>query len=150
MCPWYECPCLPISKTVIHRCTSVSINPLSTSPIKWSNTLKQFIGLCQWIIWVCLTILWSWRLKGRKLLTRLLIWIMNVWTPYYTQKLIPILEKVGTKHNNLFSWSKICFNISWKLSSFIINHQYHAHFFHDFNRRNVVSFSVTQEDDEKN
>ena len=32
-------------------------NPLNTNPPKWSNTLKQFIGYCQRIVWVCLTIL---------------------------------------------------------------------------------------------
>ena len=39
-------------------------NPLSVSPSKWSNTLKQFIGNSRRIVWVCLTILWVWRLKG--------------------------------------------------------------------------------------
>ena len=33
------------------------IMPLSDNPTKWSNTVKQFV-------WVCLTILWDWRLKG--------------------------------------------------------------------------------------
>ena len=32
------------------------INPLSVNPTKWSNTLKQFEGSCQRIIWMCLTI----------------------------------------------------------------------------------------------
>ena len=30
------------------------ISPLSASPTKWLNILKQFV----WIVWVCLTILW--------------------------------------------------------------------------------------------
>ena len=38
-------------------------NPLSPNPTKWSNTLKQFIGNSRRIVWVCLTILWDWRLK---------------------------------------------------------------------------------------
>ena len=38
-------------------------NPLKVNPTKWSNTLKQFVGFRQWIGWMCLTILWSWRLK---------------------------------------------------------------------------------------
>ena len=33
------------------------IKPLSANPTKWSNTLKQFVGCCRPIIWVCLTIL---------------------------------------------------------------------------------------------
>ena len=32
-------------------------NPLTASPTKWSHTLKQFVGCCREIIWVCLTIL---------------------------------------------------------------------------------------------
>ena len=30
-----------------------SINSLSANPTKWSNTLKQFVGYCQRIVWVC-------------------------------------------------------------------------------------------------
>ena len=33
-------------------------NPLSTSLTKWSNTLKQFVGCCRRIVWVCLNVLW--------------------------------------------------------------------------------------------
>ena len=39
-------------------------NPLSASPTKWSNTLKQFAGKSRRIVWVCLTILLGWHLKG--------------------------------------------------------------------------------------
>ena len=39
-------------------------NPLSTFPTKWWNTLKQFVVNSKRIVWVCLTILWGWRLKG--------------------------------------------------------------------------------------
>ena len=42
----------------------VKVNPLSADPTKWSNTLKQFVGNSQQIVWMCLTILWNWRLKG--------------------------------------------------------------------------------------
>ena len=35
------------------------LNPLSANPSKWSNTLKQFVGCCQRIIWVSLIILWG-------------------------------------------------------------------------------------------
>ena len=41
-----------------------SFNPLCANSTKWSNTLKQFVGCWQRIVWVCLTILWGWRLKG--------------------------------------------------------------------------------------
>ena len=37
---------------------NLSANPLSTNPIKWSNTLKQLVGNSQRIVGVCLTILW--------------------------------------------------------------------------------------------
>ena len=40
------------------------INPVNANPREWSNTLKQFVGYCPRIVWVCLTILWSWGLKG--------------------------------------------------------------------------------------
>ena len=40
------------------------INPLSANPTKWSNTLTQFIDNCRQTVWVSLTILWYWRLKG--------------------------------------------------------------------------------------
>ena len=40
------------------------LNPLSANPTKWSNILKQFVGCCRRIVWVCLTILQSWHLKG--------------------------------------------------------------------------------------
>ena len=41
----------------------ILFNPFSANPTKWSNTLTQFIGCCWRIVWVCLTILWGWRLK---------------------------------------------------------------------------------------
>ena len=37
-------------------------NHLTANSTKWSNTLRQFVGCCRWIVWVCLTILWGWRL----------------------------------------------------------------------------------------
>ena len=40
------------------------INPLSPNPQKLSNTLKQFVGCCRQIVWVCLTILRCWCFKG--------------------------------------------------------------------------------------
>ena len=41
-----------------------TFNPLSSNPTKWSNTLKQFVGQSRRIVSVCLTILWSCRVKG--------------------------------------------------------------------------------------
>ena len=38
-------------------------NPLRANPTKWSNILEQFVGKIRRIVWVCLTILWCWRLK---------------------------------------------------------------------------------------
>ena len=51
-------------------------NLFSANATKWQNILKQFAGnlpmncwmcltICRRIVWVCLTILWGWRLKGR-------------------------------------------------------------------------------------
>ena len=39
------------------------VNRYSANPAKWSNTLKQFVGLIR-IVWVCWTILYGLRLKG--------------------------------------------------------------------------------------
>ena len=44
-------------------------NLLSANPSKCSNTLKQFVGNSRQIVWVCLTILWGWHLKGWNLAT---------------------------------------------------------------------------------
>ena len=43
--------------------TFLHINPLSTNPTKWWNTLKQFFGNSRQVIWVRLTFLWGWHLK---------------------------------------------------------------------------------------
>ena len=45
----------------------ITVNPLDTNPIKWSNTLKQFLHFFWRIVWLCLTILWGWRVT--------LIWV---------------------------------------------------------------------------
>ena len=42
----------------------ISVNTLRTNPTRRSNTLKQFVDNSRRIIWMCLTILWGWRLKG--------------------------------------------------------------------------------------
>ena len=39
------------------------LNPLIANPTKWPNTLKQFVGFCRGIFWVCLAIWWNWRLR---------------------------------------------------------------------------------------
>ena len=59
-------------------CQYLSFNPLSANPTKWSNTLKQFVGNCQWIVWVNLTILWGKRLKGSEISRRLKLWIFQI------------------------------------------------------------------------
>ena len=43
----------------------IEFNPLGANPTKWSNTLKQFVSNSRRIVWVCLIILWGWRLKGQ-------------------------------------------------------------------------------------
>ena len=50
---------------------SISFNPFSTNPTKWPNTLKQLIGCCWQIIWVCLTILWG----SKELNSRRSVWL---------------------------------------------------------------------------
>ena len=42
---------------------NVALNPLNANATKWSNTFKQFVGNKRHIVWVCLIILWGWRLK---------------------------------------------------------------------------------------
>ena len=75
------------------------LNPLSANPTRWSNTLKQFVGCCRRVVWVCLTVLWGWRLKKVKCLTgfymllctiRVYLWKLpkyhckvNLWTNFY-------------------------------------------------------------------
>ena len=39
-------------------------NPSSANPTKWANSLKQFVGSCRRIVWMCLTIFWGWDLKN--------------------------------------------------------------------------------------
>ena len=63
-----SCFCLPIwTVTFSEACTSKSNNfltlYLSANPTKWSVTLKQFVDCCRRMVWVCLTILWGWRIK---------------------------------------------------------------------------------------
>ena len=36
------------NKQLVHK--SNNINPLSTNPTKWSNTLKQFLGCCRRVV----------------------------------------------------------------------------------------------------
>ena len=43
---------------------NTSFNPTSVNFTKWSNTLKQFFGNRRRIVWVCLAILWGWRLES--------------------------------------------------------------------------------------
>ena len=40
------------------------INPLSANATRWSNILRQIVGNIRRIVWVYLTIMWGWRLKG--------------------------------------------------------------------------------------
>ena len=47
----------------------IYFHSLNSNSSKWSNTLKQFVGCCRRIVWVCLTILWSWHLKGLSILS---------------------------------------------------------------------------------
>ena len=49
---------------IFHYLPCICINPLNANPTKWSNKLKQFVGNSRLIVWVCLTILWGWHLKG--------------------------------------------------------------------------------------
>ena len=48
---------------VFWNLTASDINPLTTNITKWPNTRKQFVSCCQQIVWLCLTILWDWRVK---------------------------------------------------------------------------------------
>ena len=50
-------------KKIISKIITLVINPLSANPIKWSNTLKKFVGNCRRNVWVCWAIFWGWCLK---------------------------------------------------------------------------------------
>ena len=50
---------------IICKIYMIHFNLLSANLTKWSNTLKQFVRCCRWIVCVCLTILWAWRLKDQ-------------------------------------------------------------------------------------
>ena len=39
-------------------------NPLSAKLTKWPNISNNSWAICRRIVWVCLAILWDWRLKG--------------------------------------------------------------------------------------
>ena len=54
-----------LNEVVISCKVFCKFNHLSAKPIKCSNTLKQFVDFCRRIVWMCLTILWGWRLKGK-------------------------------------------------------------------------------------
>ena len=93
-------------------CFLIIINPLSANPTKWSNTLKQFVGESRWIVWVCLTILWGWRLKGW------MLWNYIMIHPTITHQKSNLL--INCKFNsirNLFSTKVILllFPTTWKL-----------------------------------
>ena len=49
----------------VKKNVALLVEPLSGSPPKWSNTLKQLVGCCRKLAWVCLTILWGWRLNRK-------------------------------------------------------------------------------------
>ena len=69
------------------------INSLSASPTKWSNTHKQFVGKGRQIVWVCLTILWSWHLKGSKHYFYLRVGVMHlVRTQNFLERLIFLIH----------------------------------------------------------
>ena len=41
-----------------------SLSALSANLTKWSNTLEQFVCNSRRIVWVCLAILWGWRIEN--------------------------------------------------------------------------------------
>ena len=54
-----------ISLVYIIKLVRKIINPLSANPTKRLNTLKQLIDFGRRLVWVYLTILWGWCLKGQ-------------------------------------------------------------------------------------
>ena len=53
----------------IRYCTYINwFNPLSANPIKWSNTLKQFVRNSRRIVWMCLTNFEGLAFKGLSLI----------------------------------------------------------------------------------
>ena len=48
----------------VHTAPETELNALSAKPIKWPNTLKQFVGKSRWIVWVCFDYFVGLALKG--------------------------------------------------------------------------------------
>ena len=84
-----------VKGTSVRNGLTAIINPLSTNPKKWSNTLKQFVGNCQKIVLVCLTILWVWCFKIN------LMWSMNS------------TGSPKTKHSVWVAWLTFLFCVSY-------------------------------------
>ena len=94
------------------------VNPLSTNPTKWSNTLKKFVGKSWRIAWVCLIILWGWRLKSWRNEIWNLVFILkgyislkNIWVNFrrlgiFTLKISANIIKIHETWTSLTCWHK--------------------------------------------
>ena len=60
------CMAFELSNILISLSASSIVIALTVWALALQNTLKQFAGNNRLIIWVCLTTLWGWRLKGLK------------------------------------------------------------------------------------
>ena len=72
------------------------INPFRANRTNWSNILKQFVGCCRRIVWLCLTILWIWCWKGY-LSVILLNMILGSWIEFLQR--IFMVEKSKLRGN---------------------------------------------------
>ena len=82
------------------------INPLSANPAQCSNTLKQFVSKSRCIVWVYLTLLWGWRLKGSKNIP----WKIFL---YFFQKNFFIYFRMNANHAQNFLYSLILQDDCW-------------------------------------
>ena len=84
----------------------IKINHLSINPTKWSNSLKQFVDCCRRIVWVSLTILWGWRLKGLDILFKDCSWV-NCSLQYASLMIRDMVKyklRVGSYELRVTSW----------------------------------------------
>ena len=88
----------------------------SASSTKWPNKLKQFAGCCRPIFWVCLTILWGWRLKGLK--THFVtLYPKAQYNIFSGKSSAPVLNIYDAATSYKKTWKVPCVDFSWNLKT---------------------------------
>ena len=92
------------------------------TPTKWSNTLKQFFGFCQWIFWVCLTILFGFLFKRLRNSVIFPWFLLDDWEGIDSSILPKLLKgpsfKVVKKKQSLFQVFELLNELSFKTVAF--------------------------------